>query len=102
MKEITVQTLKELIQANKAPHLIDVREPHEHDEFNLGGQNIPVTELPFRIAELKSIGEEDIILYCQSGSRSSLAQKLLEAQFNITNTTNVLGGVKAWKAAFED
>lgn len=102
MKEITVHVLKELIQANKAPYMIDVREPHEHDEFNLGGQNIPVTELPFRIAELQAIGEADIILYCQSGARSSLAQKLLGTQFNITNTTNVQGGVKAWKEAFED
>ena len=102
MNEITVQILRELIDTDKAPALVDVREPHEHDEYNLGGKNIPVTELPFRISELQALGDTDIILYCQSGSRSSLAQKLLSAQFNITNTTNVQGGVNAWKEAFEE
>lgn len=53
--------------------LIDIREPYEHEEFNIGGENIPMDELE----------KEDIranvttILYCASGIRSkTLATKL--------------------------
>jgi sulfur-carrier protein adenylyltransferase/sulfurtransferase len=54
-------------------YLIDIREPYEHEEFNIGGENIPMDELE----------KEDIranvttILYCASGIRSkTLATKL--------------------------
>jgi adenylyltransferase/sulfurtransferase len=53
--------------------LIDIREPYEHEEFNIGGENIPMDELE----------KEDIlanvvtVLYCASGIRSkTLAIKL--------------------------
>jgi adenylyltransferase/sulfurtransferase len=53
--------------------LIDIREPYEHEEFNIGGENIPMDDLE----------KEDIqanvttILYCTSGIRSkTLATKL--------------------------
>jgi rhodanese-related sulfurtransferase len=100
MTNLSIHDLHLLIEAGKAPVLIDVREPHEHEEFNIGGINIPVTEMPFRIAELKALGDADFVLYCQSGSRSSLAQKLLDTQFNIHNTINLVGGLNAWKEAF--
>ncbi len=101
MNEITVSDLHQLMASGKTPALIDVREPHEHDEFNIGGINIPVTELPFRISELQALGDTDIVLYCQSGSRSILAQKLLSTQFNVHHTINLIGGIKSWKASFE-
>lgn len=97
MKEITANELHQLMESGKKPTLIDVREPHEHDEFNIGGMNIPVTELPFRISELNELGDGDLILYCQSGTRSRLAQKLLATQFNMQNTINLQGGMIAWK-----
>ncbi len=80
--------------------LIDVREPYEHDEFNIGGINIPITELPFRTDELKQFGEGDFVLYCQSGNRSGLAQKLLSMQLKIENTIHLKGGVKAWREEY--
>lgn len=101
MTNLSIQDLHQLIESGNSPILIDVREPHEHDEFNIGGLNIPVTEMPFRIDELKALGEADFVLYCQSGSRSSLAQKLLDTQFSIQNTINLVGGLNAWKEAFE-
>ncbi len=101
MNDITVQELHLIIESGHAPKLIDVREPHEHEEYSLGGINIPVTELPFRISEITTLGDGDFVLYCQSGSRSSLAQKLLDMQFNIRNTSNLVGGMNAWKAMQE-
>lgn len=99
MNEITVTELKSRLASGDHLLLVDVREPHEHDEYNLGGINIPVTQLPFRTDELKSDEENTIVLYCQSGNRSLLAQKLLATQFKIENTLNLKGGVTAWREA---
>lgn len=101
MNEITAHELQQRIQSGEKILLVDVREPYEHEEFNIGGINIPVTELPFRIDELTQPSEGEIVLYCQSGNRSMLAQKLLAMQFNISNTTNLKGGVTAWREESE-
>ena len=100
MKEITSKELHGRLAAGEDIILIDVREPYEHEEYNIGGTNIPVTELPFRIEEVRQHGDQEIVLYCQSGNRSMLAQKLLATQFNIVNTLNLVGGARAWREAF--
>lgn len=100
MDEITPAELRQRLTSAEKIFLVDVREPHEHEEFNIGGTNIPITELPFRIEELKASGDADIVLYCRSGNRSVLAQKLLATQFKIENTLNLKGGVSAWKEEF--
>lgn len=97
MNELSVSELRARMQAGDPIILIDVREPHEHEDFNIGGHNIPVTALPFRIDEIMEFGSAEIVLYCQSGSRSGLAQKLLASQFNILRTINLVGGMNAWK-----
>ncbi len=97
MKEISSKELHGRLAAGEEIILIDVREPYEHEEYNIGGTNIPVTELPFRIEEVKQFGDQEIVLYCQSGNRSMLAQKLLATQFNIVNTVNLVGGARGWK-----
>ena len=99
MNEILPAELMSRIRSGEKFRLIDVREPHEHDEYDIGGLNIPITELAFRIEEIKPEDEsETLVLYCQSGNRSILAQKLLAMQFGIDNTLNLLGGINAWKA----
>ena len=100
MNNITVTDLHARLAAREDIILVDVREPYEHDEFNIGGINIPVTELPFRIDEIKAAGTGQIVLYCQSGNRSALAQKLLDTQFNMHQTLNLIGGAKAWRAEY--
>jgi len=98
MKEISTKDLQARLASGEQLILVDVREPYEHEEFDIGGTNIPVTELPFRIDELNQFGDKEIVLYCQSGNRSMLAQKLLATQFNIQNTLNLAGGLSAWLA----
>ncbi|MEI9911689.1 MAG: hypothetical protein WDO71_19770 [Bacteroidota bacterium] len=41
MKNITVEELKSRMDAGEKLHVIDVREPHEYAEFNIGAQLIP-------------------------------------------------------------
>ena len=99
MKEIDVQTLKQRLDAGEEFKFVDVREPHEYEEYNIGAELIPLGEVPERMSEL---GDKDapIVLHCRSGARSGNAQRFLAAQ-GFTDVTNVTGGVLAWKAAFE-
>lgn len=86
------------MDAGEVIRLIDVREPHEVEEYSIGGLNIPLADLGQRIDEVKSLADQgEIILYCRSGSRSQMAEKILNTQFNITNTQNLTGGMTAWK-----
>ena len=42
MQTITVEALKEKLDAGEKLNLLDVREPHEHAAFNIGGQLVPL------------------------------------------------------------
>ncbi|MBK6931493.1 MAG: rhodanese-like domain-containing protein [Saprospirales bacterium] len=97
--DITVQELHEKLQSGEKFVFIDVREPWEYQEFNLGAQLIPVGDLMNRSWELKEHLDDEIVLHCRSGARSGMAQALLQAQ-GFSNVRNLIGGVIAWKEAF--
>ncbi len=97
MKLITVEELKQRIDSGESFNLIDVREPHEHAEFNVGGQLIPLGKiLSMQIDELEDLKQEEIVLYCRSGNRSGQACMILETM-GFTNVVNVAGGMLAWQ-----
>ncbi|MBK9984553.1 MAG: rhodanese-like domain-containing protein [Saprospiraceae bacterium] len=98
MKEITATELNARMKSGEEIILIDVREPYENEEFNIGGVNIPLAEIPESIERLKAYGDADVVLYCRSGNRSGMAQKILAVQFDMHNTVNLKGGMNAWKA----
>lgn len=73
--------------ASDKPLIIDVRTVQEFRGGAFpGAVNIPLDELPARLAELGSMGR-DITVYCASGARSAYAQRLL-AQSGYTNVKN--------------
>ena len=45
MQNITVEELKSRLDAGEKLHIVDVREPHENAEFNIGGQLIPLGKI---------------------------------------------------------
>ncbi len=98
-EDISVISLKKRLDAGETLHLIDVREPFEYEEFNLGGTLIPLGEVPSRIQELEHLKEEEIIVHCRSGKRSQTAQQFL-LQMGFKNVRNLLGGVLDWQAHF--
>jgi len=101
MKEITVQELKKKMDQGESFHLIDVREPDEYEEANIGAQLIPLGDLPDHIEELNKWQKEEIIMMCRSGQRSGRAQKLLlDAGFE--DVANLTGGILAWKEMEEE
>ncbi len=94
--EITVQELKQFMDRNEQPFLLDVREESEYEIVNLGGHLIPLNQLSDRMDELEPHREDDmIVVHCRSGGRSAQAVRFLHAA-GLTNTKNLRGGTLAW------
>ncbi len=99
-KSITVHELQSKIKAGDSINLIDVREPHEHAEFNIGGTLLPLGKIQtMQIDEIEDLKSEPVILYCRSGMRSSQAAMVLQ-QLGFANVINLTGGMVAWQNEF--
>lgn len=100
MKNITVEQLKTKMDAGEKINLIDVREPDEYKEFNIGGRLVPLGKIQSMQAdELDDLKNEELIVHCRSGKRSVTACLFLETM-GFTNTVNVEGGVLAWQEKY--
>ena len=97
--DISVVELKKRLDAGETINLIDVREQYEYDEFNLGGDLIPLGILPGKLEDLEDLKNEEVIVHCRSGARSGTAKMFL-IQSGFTNVRNLLGGVLDWQAQF--
>jgi rhodanese-related sulfurtransferase len=97
MQTITAEELKARLDAGEKLNIIDVREPHEHAEFNIGGTLIPLGRVQsMDIDELDSLKEEEVIVYCRSGNRSGQACMLLDTM-GFKHTKNLVGGMLYWQ-----
>lgn len=97
MTNISVATLKERIANNESVHLLDVREPDERLEFNIGGVFIPLGQvMAMQTDEIENLKNEEVICYCRSGKRSMQAAMMLET-IGFTNVVNLDGGMLAWQ-----
>ena len=97
--EITVQDLRQKLDSGEPFVFIDVREPWEFEEFNLGAQLIPLNTLVNSMYELDEHKEDSIVVHCRSGARSAMAQGLLLAN-GFKNVLNLKGGVMAWQEVY--
>ncbi|MFZ4542655.1 MAG: rhodanese-like domain-containing protein [Saprospiraceae bacterium] len=93
--DINVVELKQRLDAGENFIFIDVREPHEFEEFNIGARLIPLGTVVDRITEFDDQKSEEIIIHCRSGKRSGMAQMLFQ-QAGFTNVRNVEGGILDW------
>ena len=95
--DITVQELKERIDAGTAPIMIDVRNPHEWDQQHLEGvEKISLPSLPAKINDLADWKDKEVVMICRSGGRSGQATQFL-AQQGFSNVRNLTGGMLAWR-----
>ena len=96
MADITTTELRQRLQAGETPHIIDVREPWEVEESRIAGsQNIPLGTLPTQLDDLEDLKNEEVIVHCKSGARSSAAKAFLMQQ-GFTNVRNLEGGILAY------
>ncbi|MCL6524115.1 MAG: rhodanese-like domain-containing protein [Thermoflavifilum sp.] len=100
MDFITVEELKQRLDAGEELYILDVREPHEHEEFNIGGKLIPLGEIrAMMIDEIEDWKDKEVIVYCRSGNRSGQACQILES-FGFVRPRNLEGGILRWKEKF--
>jgi len=100
MQNITPEEVKQRLDKGEKLHLVDVREPHENAEFNIGGKLLPVGRIQsLQIEDIEDLRDEEVILYCRSGNRSGIAAMMLD-QSGFTNTKNLTGGMLAWQQKF--
>lgn len=99
--DITPKELKEKLDRGDDFVLIDVREPHEHEAFNVGGELIPLKTIPYRLGELEAQKDAEIVVYCRSGNRSGMAQQFMR-QNGFANVRNLTGGMLAWEEEFAE
>ncbi len=97
--DITVQELKEKLDRGDQFLLLDVREQHEFDEFNLGARLIPLGDLMNRVWELDEFKDSEVVVHCRSGKRSAMGQQILQMN-GFANVRNLEGGVLAWMDRF--
>ena len=97
--DITVQELKERLDKGDQFVLLDVREQFERDEFNVGGDFIPIGKITQSMDYFAGKEEEEIVIYCRSGNRSGQVQRYLQQQ-GYKNVRNLTGGMLAWMDAF--
>jgi rhodanese-related sulfurtransferase len=100
MQNITVEELKKRMDQGENLNLVDVREPYENAEFNIGGILYPLGDIQsMMVDDLEQFKDEELILYCRSGNRSGQACMILET-LGFKNTKNLVGGVLAWQDKF--
>ena len=93
--EITPFELKSWLNEEKnIIQLIDVREKEEFEAYNIGGVNIPLSKLDQNIKQV--LPSKKIVICCQSGTRSKLAQARLTKTFPKTEIYNLSGGINSF------
>jgi len=100
MKSITVEELKSKMDRGEKINLIDVREPHEYAEANMGGKLFPLGKIQtMQVEDIEDLKEEEVIIHCRSGHRSMMACLVLDG-LGFKNTYNVEGGILAWQEKY--
>ena len=97
MQLITVTELKQRMDKGEKLNLVDVREPAENQEFNIGGILLPLGRIKnMDVDQLELLKNQEIICYCRSGNRSGQACQILD-MLGFTHTKNLQGGMLAWQ-----
>jgi rhodanese-related sulfurtransferase len=95
MNEIEGRSLQEKLAAPNPPLILDVRNPPELVEGRIEGSvNIPLNELPARLAEVPQ-GRE-VVTVCKKGMRSFNAAGWLRQMGR--SAVSLQGGMDQWKA----
>lgn len=91
---VTVKELATKLANQDDIFILDVRNPDEYAQFNIGGYLCPLPELMQRLDELPR--DKLIVVHCRSGHRSQTAALWL-MQAGFTQVQNLIGGMLAWQ-----
>ena len=95
--EITVDELYKKIQKKENIKLLDVREQYEYDEGHIQGAILnSVQTLAEQVNDLGLEKDDEIIIYCRSGQRSTTVYAILKDK-GYTNIKSLEGGLLTWE-----
>jgi rhodanese-related sulfurtransferase len=101
MTTISIEELQNRLNAGEKLNILDVREPYENSEFNIGGLLLPLGQIQsMQLDEIENWKEEEVIVYCRSGNRSGQACIILAAA-GFSNVKNLTGGMLHWREKFQ-
>src|SRR6187397_2786490 len=101
MKTISAEDVKARLESGEALNILDVREPYENTEFNIGGRLVPLGKIQtMQVDDIEDWKNDEIIIYCRSGNRSGQACLILET-IGFTNVKNLTGGMLEWRDKFK-
>lgn len=101
MTTISVEQVKERLDAGEQLHILDVREPNENAEFNIGGTLVPLGKIQtMQLEDIEEWKDDEVIIYCRSGNRSGQACLILETA-GFKNVKNLTGGMLDWREKFK-
>ncbi|HEY9486855.1 MAG TPA: molybdopterin-synthase adenylyltransferase MoeB [Chryseosolibacter sp.] len=98
VKEISAEEFDK-IRSSDEVQLIDVREPEEYSIFNVGGQLIPLKDIPDNYEAISR--DKKVVVYCKSGGRSKKAIRLLQDKYGFDNLYNLKGGLMEYVERIE-
>ncbi|MFX1283713.1 MAG: MBL fold metallo-hydrolase [Promethearchaeota archaeon] len=99
VSSISVQELKNRLNTQQIPLMIDVR---EEDELKgpLGQlkdiKHIPLAQLISNLEKLSSLKDQEIIIVCRSGARAHTAAQIMQMK-DFSKVFVLEGGMKAWR-----
>jgi rhodanese-related sulfurtransferase len=97
MQDITAAEVAERLKAGETLRIVDVREPDEAAEFNIGAKLIPLGQImAMQVDEIEDWKDEELIIHCRSGKRSLQAGLILET-LGFRQVKNLVGGMLAWQ-----
>ncbi|MFZ5469910.1 MAG: molybdopterin-synthase adenylyltransferase MoeB [Myxococcota bacterium] len=98
IREVSVDEVKQWLDAKRPVKLVDVREGEEYGAGRLpGAVSVPRGFLEMRIED-KARRDEEVVLYCAGGTRSALAAKTLQ-ELGYTHVFSMAGGFNRWHDA---
>lgn len=101
MKHVTVETFKEVVEAeagNSSVDFINVCTPAEYKEQHIMGvRNVPLDQIVNRVEEFT--GKKTVYVHCRSGKRAQAAIAALHTAGVTAELVNVEGGLLAWTEA---
>lgn len=95
MKFVSVKELDELLNDPAGFQLIDVRESYEYEDWNLGGDNMPLDTVLSNKDKISK--DKKVVFCCMTGKRSSAMTHTLERKFGMHNLYSLQGGLENYR-----
>jgi rhodanese-related sulfurtransferase len=96
--QISADDLLDRLARGEALLLVDVRSEEEFADGHVPGAiNIPYGDVAARLDEIVAHGEVEVVLYCRSGRRASIAADTLRDN-GVDRLLHLSGDMRGWQA----